>query len=71
MTPKGIQMTPEPPRVERRIQWASFLVWAGPLIHLITLIRVHPLAFVAFLAIGCPLAAAGIALYLWSLVSPG
>lgn len=71
MTPQRIQVTPETPRIERRIRWASFLVCAGLLIQLITLIGVHPLSFVAFLAIGCPLAAAGIALYLWSLVSPG
>jgi hypothetical protein len=54
---------------ERRIRWASLLVGAGLLVQLGSLLLVHPLAFVAFLMIGCPLMAAGIVLYLFSLVS--
>jgi hypothetical protein len=53
---------------ERRIRWASLLVGAGLLVQLASLLIVHPLAFVAFLIIGCPLTAAGIVLYLFSLV---
>ena len=53
---------------ERRIRWASFLVGAGLLVQLASLVIVHPLAFVAFLIIGCPLMAAGIVLYLFSLL---
>ena len=53
---------------ERRIRWASLLVGAGLLVQLGSLLLVHPLAFVAFLMIGCPLMAAGIVLYLFSLV---
>jgi hypothetical protein len=53
---------------ERRIRWASLLVGAGLLVQLSSLLIVHPLAFVAFLMIGCPLMAAGILLYLFSLV---
>jgi hypothetical protein len=34
------------------------------------LLWVHPLAFVVFLAADCPLVAAGVILYLWSLVTP-
>jgi hypothetical protein len=45
------------------------LVCLGLLIQLLTLIRVHPLAFVAFILIGCPLVAAGLLLYLYSVVS--
>jgi len=52
---------------ERRIRWASFLVGAGLLVQLGSLLVVHPLAFVAFLVVGCPLMAAGILLYLFSL----
>jgi len=52
---------------ERRIRWASFLVGAGLLVQLGSLLVVHPLAFVAFLMVGCPLMAAGILLYLFSL----
>ena len=54
---------------ERRIRWASFLVGAGLLVQLGSLLLIHPLAFMAFLMIGCPLMAAGIVLYLFSLVS--
>ncbi|HSR09368.1 MAG TPA: hypothetical protein VLM42_19705 [Bryobacteraceae bacterium] len=54
---------------ERKIRWASLLVGAGLLVQLASLLLVHPLAFVAFLMIGCPLMAAGIGLYLFSLVT--
>jgi hypothetical protein len=53
---------------ERRIRWASVLVGAGLLVQLASLLIVHPLAFVAFLMIGCPPMAAGIVLYLLSLL---
>jgi hypothetical protein len=53
---------------ERRIRWASLLVGAGLLVQLASLLIVHPLAFVAFLMVGCPLMAAGIVLYLFSLL---
>jgi len=54
---------------ERRIRWASLLVGAGLLVQLGSLLLIHPLAFMAFLMIGCPLMAAGIVLYLFSLVA--
>jgi hypothetical protein len=57
------------PVVETRIKWASLLIGAGLLVQLFSLVQVHPLAFVAFLALGCPLVGAGIVLYLMSLVS--
>jgi len=53
---------------ERRIRWASLLVGAGLLVQLGSLLVIHPLAFMAFLVIGCPLMAAGIVLYLLSLL---
>jgi hypothetical protein len=53
---------------ERRIRWAGLLVGAGLLVQLACLLIVHPLAFVAFLMVGCPLMAAGIVLYLFSLL---
>jgi hypothetical protein len=58
-------MTP----IERKIRWASLLIGAGLAIQLGTFLIVHPLAFVAFIAVGCPLVAAGILLYLISLAS--
>jgi hypothetical protein len=60
----------EKPLIETRIKWASLLIGAGLLIQLCTLFLVHPLAFVAFVVVGCPLIGAGVLLYLWSLV-PG
>lgn len=58
----------DPSVTERRIRWASLLVGAGLLVQLASLLIIHPLAFVAFLMIGCPLMAAGILLYLFSLL---
>ena len=54
---------------ERRIRWASLLVGAGLLVQLASLLVIHPLAFMAFLVLGCPLMAAGIIAYLLALVS--
>lgn len=56
-------------RVETRIRRAAALICAGLLVLLLTLIRIHPLAFVAFAAIDCPLVLAGILLFLYSVVS--
>jgi hypothetical protein len=55
--------------IESRIKRASLLIGGGLLVQLLTLFFVHPLGFVAFTIIGCPLVAAGILLYLASLVS--
>jgi hypothetical protein len=57
-----------PSITERRIRWASLMVGAGLVVQLASLLIVHPLAFVAFLMVGCPLMAAGIVLYLVSLL---
>ena len=54
---------------ERRIRLASALVCLGLLVLLLTLVRIHPLAFVTFTVIGCPLLLAGILLFLFSIVS--
>jgi hypothetical protein len=55
--------------IESRIKWASLLIGAGLLVQLLALLLVHPLAFVAFLVVGCPLIGAGIVLYLMSLLT--
>jgi hypothetical protein len=55
--------------VERRIRWAGVLVAAGLLVQIATLMPLHPLAFVAFLVIGCPLLGAGILLFLTALLA--
>ena len=59
------------PVVERKIKWASSLIGAGLLAQLGTLLWVHPIAFVVFLTVGCPLVVAGILLYLVSLLDRG
>lgn len=53
----------------RHIRWAGALVCLGLAIQLLTLLWVHPLSFMAFLVIGCPLTGAGVLLYLYSLVA--
>ncbi|HEY6764585.1 MAG TPA: hypothetical protein VI386_07430 [Candidatus Sulfotelmatobacter sp.] len=57
------------PLIERRLRWAGFLIAAGLIVQLTTFIWIHPLAFIAFAVIGCPLTAAGILLFLYSLAS--
>lgn len=60
-----------PPTIERRIRWAGILIAAGLIVQVLTLLWTHPLAFIAFLLIGCPLVAAGVLVYLHSPVAPG
>jgi hypothetical protein len=55
--------------IERRIRWSGTLVVAGLLIQMFTLLWIHPLAFVCFIVVGCPLVGAGILLFLYSLVT--
>jgi len=57
--------------VERRVRLAAILICLGLVVLLLTLIRVHPLAFITFILIGCPLVLAGILLFLYSIVSGG
>jgi hypothetical protein len=59
-------MTPE-----RRIRIASMLVILGLLIECITFAWKSPLAFFAFLIFGCGISAAGILLFLVSLLTVG
>ncbi len=61
-------MAPQP--IELRIRLAGSLVVAGLLVAALSLLRIHPLAFVAFLLVGCPLVLAGVLLFLYSLVRP-
>jgi hypothetical protein len=55
--------------VETRIKWASAFIGAGLLVQVASLFPIHPLAFVSFLILGCPLMAVGVVIYLVSLVS--
>ena len=56
-------------RVERRLRSAGFLIALGLVVQLLTFIWIHPLAFMAFALIGCPLVFAGVLFYLYSIVS--
>lgn len=55
--------------IERRIRWAGLLIGLGLVVQLLSFIWIHPLAFIAFAVIGCPLVAAGVLLYLYALAS--
>ena len=57
------------PKIERRVRLAALLICVGLLVQLLTLLRIHPLAFMAFILISCPLVVAGVLLYLYSIVS--
>jgi hypothetical protein len=57
--------------IEQRIRWAGLLVITGLLVQLLTMSWSHPLAFMAFLMVGCPLILAGVLIYLVSLVTKG
>ena len=55
--------------LEYRLEWAGFLIALGLAIEVAVSLLVHPLAFVAFIVIACPLVVAGIVLFLWSIVT--
>ncbi len=57
------------PVIEKRLRWAGLLIAIGLATQLISFIWVHPLAFIAFAGISCPLVVAGILLFLYSLVA--
>ena len=60
-----------PNSIERRIRWSGILVGVGLIVQMLTLLWTHPLAFIVFLLVGCPLVVAGILFYLYSVVSLG
>ena len=49
------RITATAPLIERRLRWAGFLIAAGLIVQLTTFIWIHPLAFIAFAVIACPL----------------
>ncbi len=58
-----------PPRLERRIRWAGGLIAAGLVVELAVSSWVHPLAFVTFALVACPLVGGGVLTFLWALIS--
>lgn len=67
--PSETQPGPAVPLIEKRVRVAAVLICLGMLVQIITLLRIHPLAFMAFILIACPLVLAGVLLYLYSIVS--
>jgi hypothetical protein len=62
-------MTIADSRLVRRLRKAGLLVSLGLAIELATLAWPHPTAFLVFLLGGEALVAAGVGVYLWSIVS--
>lgn len=53
----------------RRLRISGILITLGLLVEALSLMRVHPLAFLGFMFIGGGLLVIGIVIYLYSLVS--
>ena len=49
--------------------WAGLLVSSGLIVQLGTTLWIHPLSFVTFLLVTCPLVMVGMLVYLWALVA--
>lgn len=62
-------MNAREPHIHRRLRAAGVLIILGLSVELLSLVRIHPLAFMGFLLVGGGLLAAGVVLYLVSLVS--
>jgi uncharacterized membrane protein YczE len=57
------------PRIEYRIRWSGLLIGLGLAIQMLMLLWTHPLSFMIFLLVGCPLVGIGMLIYLYSVVS--
>lgn len=55
--------------IESRIRSAGALIVIGLCVLMLTFLWTHPIAFLCFLLIGCPLVGAGILLFLYALVT--
>jgi hypothetical protein len=55
--------------LEKRIRRSALLISLGVVVLLVSLLWRHPLSFLSFLVIGCPLILAGAVLYLYSLAT--
>lgn len=55
-------------RLYRRLRVSGGLIIAGLLVEFLSLLRIHPLAFLSFMFIGGGFLIAGIVLYLFSIV---
>jgi hypothetical protein len=58
--------------MEAKLRRAALIVAAGLFLQFLSLLPLHPLAFIAFVGLGVPVMAVGVIFFLWSLVSePG
>jgi len=55
--------------LEWRLRWAGLLIAIGLLVEVLAATVVHPLAFVTFLMVACPLVGAGMLLFLWTIAT--
>jgi len=55
--------------MDRRLRVSGILIVLGLLVEALSLIRIHPLAFLGFMFVGGGFLILGVALYLYSLVS--
>jgi hypothetical protein len=56
-------------QTERRLRISGILIALGLLVEALSLVRIHPLAFLGFMFVGGGLLVSGIAIYLYSIVS--
>lgn len=55
---------------QRRLRISGILIMLGLLVEALSLIRIHPLAFLTFMFVGGSFLAVGIVIYLLSIASP-
>ena len=55
--------------IEDKIRRASLIIALGLLLQFLSLLPVHPLAFIAFVGLGVPIMGVGVIFFLLSLVS--
>jgi hypothetical protein len=55
--------------IENRLRRASLIIAVGLLFQFLSLLPLHPLAFIAFVGLGVPIMAIGVIFFLLSLVS--
>jgi len=56
-------------QLEKRIRQSGLLIFTGIAILLLSLLWKHPLSFMAFLVVGCPLTLGGVLWYLYALAT--
>jgi hypothetical protein len=54
--------------VEKRLWLPGLMIVVGLIVQFAASLFIHPLAFVAFLLMACPLVASGVLLYLYTLI---